>query len=167
MRYLGFFLLFIVFSFGFSSDSFPVKGEKVIDIVLTNPKGKKVKLSKLKGKMVLIDFWASWCRPCRMENPNVVEAYKKYRKVKFKEGNGFEVFSISLDRNKEKWKEAIEKDGLIWKYHGFDDGGKTASAFGVRSIPSAFLINGKGEIMASGNEIRGLNLHLVLDDLRK
>ena len=70
---------------------------KAPEISLLSPKGKTIKLSDLKGKLVLIDFWASWCGPCRKESPNVVEAYAKYHKKKFTNGKGFEVFSVSLD----------------------------------------------------------------------
>lgn len=136
---------------------------KAPDIELVSPKGKVFKLSKLKGKVVLVDFWASWCGPCRKESPNVVEAYQKYHKKKFTVGKGFEVFSVSLDREEKAWKEAIKADGLVWKYHGLDKESKASNAYGVRSIPSAFLISGDGEIIASGNELRGLNLHIKLD----
>lgn len=143
------------------------KGELAPDVVLTSPSGKTIKLSKLKGKVVLLDFWASWCGPCRKENPNVVEAYKKYNKLKFKNGKGFEVFSVSLDRQEEPWEAAIEKDGLVWKYHGWDKDGSVSNSYGVRSIPTAFLIDGDGKIVAYGNEIRGLALHLKLDEMLK
>ncbi|MCH2225442.1 MAG: TlpA family protein disulfide reductase [Crocinitomicaceae bacterium] len=160
-------LLTIIFSVGllaFSySPSSPVNGAQAPDIELKSPKGKTVKLSKLKGKMVLIDFWASWCAPCRRENPNVVEAYDKYKKSKFKNGKGFEVFSVSLDKKSDAWQNAIDKDELTWKYHGLDVGGIIAREYGVTSIPTAFLIDGDGKIIASGKEIRGLELHKVLD----
>ena len=145
----------------------PGRGSVAPDFVLKSPSGKKIKLSKLKGKVVLIDFWASWCKPCRAENPNVVEAYNKYRKSKFENGNGFEVLSVSLDRAPEAWKKAIESDGLKWKNHCIDDGGKVSTQYGVKSIPTAFLIDGEGKIIAYGSEIRGLKLHMALDNLLK
>ncbi|MCR9173413.1 MAG: TlpA family protein disulfide reductase [bacterium] len=147
--------------------SAPLNGTQAPDFELKSPKGKKVKLSKLKGKMVLIDFWASWCRPCRGENPNVVQAYEKYRKEKFKNGKGFEVLSVSLDRNEDQWIQAIEADGLVWKNHGWDKDGEVSKLYGVTSIPKAFLVDGDGKIIASGNEVRGMNLHLTLDDQLK
>ena len=141
------------------------KGELAPEFELTNPKGKTIKLSKLKGKVVLLDFWASWCGPCRKENPNVVEAYRKYNKAKFKNAKGFEVFSVSLDRNEADWTAAIEKDALVWKAHGWDKSGEVSKLYGVSSIPSAFLIDGEGKLIAKGNELRGLGLHIALDGL--
>jgi len=134
----------------------PKIGSQAPEIELINPNGKNIKLSKLKGKVVLIDFWASWCGPCRRENPYVVEAYHKYKKSKFKTGKGFEVLSVSLDRNEDAWKKAILKDKLVWKNHGWDKEGKASKDYQVRSIPSAFLIDGTGKVVASGNQLRGL-----------
>lgn len=128
-------------------------GQPAPEIAQEDPKGKIRKLSDLKGKTVLIDFWASWCGPCRRENPNVVEAYKQYNK------DGFEVFSVSLDKTKQSWMDAIEKDGLIWPNHVSDlQWWQSAAAkdYGVQSIPFTVLVDKNGIIL--GHNLRGRQL---------
>jgi len=130
------------------------------DLAFENPDGKIMKLSDLKGKVVLLDFWAAWCRPCRMENPNVVKAYKQFH------DKGFEVFSVSLDRDKASWVKAIQDDGLIWPYHVSDLGhwqSKAAKIYGVSSIPATFLIGRDGRIIAKN--LRGAALENALKEL--
>ena len=117
------------------------------DIALPDPGGKIRKLSSLRGKVVLLDFWASWCGPCRRENPHVVALYKKYK------SKGFEVYSVSLDRpdGKDKWIQAIKQDGLIWDNHVSDLkfwNCEPAGVYGVHSIPNTFLIGKDGKIIA-------------------
>jgi thiol-disulfide isomerase/thioredoxin len=139
-------------------------GDEAPDIVMNNPKGKEMKLSDLRGSYVLIDFWASWCGPCRRENPNVVRAYDKYRKAKFKDGEGFEIFSVSLDSDIPRWEAAIDKDGLNWKHHVSDLkkwDNEAAVMYGVSSIPMSFLVNPEGIIVATN--LRGIELHHQLD----
>jgi thiol-disulfide isomerase/thioredoxin len=141
-------------------------GQPAPDIVLPDPDGKEYKLSDLKGKVVLLDFWASWCGPCRKANPHVVELYDKYK------DKGFTVFSVSLDgvdertksrfsdpnqldaqmkNSKRRWLNAIEKDNLKWEYHVSDLKKwdcAPAREYGVRSIPRTFLIDKEGNIAA-------------------
>ncbi|MGL5891459.1 MAG: redoxin domain-containing protein [Bacteroidia bacterium] len=134
-------------------------GEIPTDIELQNPEGKMMKLSQLRGKVVLIDFWASWCKPCRMESPNVVAAYKKYNP------KGFEVFSVSLDRSTDDWKKAIADDGLLWKWHVLDTQDPNSSAatkYGASSIPRAFLLDREGKIIDT--DVRGERLQQLLEE---
>ena len=126
-------------------------GNKAPEIMLPSPKGNVITLSSLKGKLVLIDFWASWCGPCRAENPTVVEAYHKYHEKTFINGNGFEILSVSLDQNEIAWAKAIEKDQLIWPYHVSDlQGWNNAAAlkYGIVSIPTNVLVDANGIIIA-------------------
>ena len=137
-------------------------GKMAPEIELPGVDGKNIKLSSLKGKVVLIDFWASWCRPCRMENPNVVKAYNLYR------DKGFTVYSVSLDANEASWKGAIGADELVWPYHVSSLkqwNCPVAKEYRVRGIPYSVLIDKDGKILALS--LRGEELINKLTEVLK
>ncbi len=143
-------------------------GERAPELVFKSPGGEKIALTSLRGKMVLIDFWASWCSPCRVENPNLVKSYKKYKDKEFVNGSGFTVYGVSLDKNRESWVAAIAQDGLVWESHVSDLKGwqsVAAAQYGVFGIPMNFLIDGDGIIVGKG--LRGEYLDNRLKELLK
>ncbi len=136
-------------------------GQFAPEISLPSPDGKEIALSSLKGKLVLIDFWASWCGPCRKEMPNVVKIYSKFK------NKGFEIYGVSLDQDKEKWMEAITKDGINWpqvsdlKY--WDN--VAAKIYNVQGIPYTVLIDKDGKIIAKN--LRGQELEKKIAEVLK
>lgn len=133
-------------------------GQDAPELAYENPEGELISLKKInKKRIVLIDFWASWCGPCRMASPAVVAFYKKYSAKKFSSAkNGFTIVSVSLDQNKAPWKEAIAKDKLEWPYHMSDLGGwnsKAAAEYGVVYVPQCILIDANGKVIGTYNKV--------------
>ncbi len=141
-------------------------GQKAPELAYPTPEGKTLKLSELnKGRYVLLDFWASWCGPCRRANPRLVELYKRYNEQDFKGAKkGFTILSVSLDKDKAAWVKAIEQDSLSWN-HMSDLGSwnsKTAAIYGVQFVPQAFLVGPDGKIVG-----KYMNAEQAEEDLKK
>jgi peroxiredoxin len=136
-------------------------GSMAAEIALRNPKGDTIKLSSLRGKYVLLDFWASWCDPCRNENPNLVRNYWRYKYA------GFEIFQVSLDKSKDSWQKAILDDKLFWinvsdlKFWN----SPVVPLYGIESIPENFLLDPKGMIIA--RDLTGDALSFKLKEIFK
>ena len=156
-------ILILGFVFAFSASTVNAQGpipnitDYRLDFAVADIKGDSIKLSSLKGKVLLLDFWASWCGPCRYSNKHLVKMYKKYK------DKGFEILSVSLDDQKSDWKKAAAKDKITW-ISGIDPGGwetgdaRASAKWQVDAIPASFLINKNGDVVA---------INLEKDDLEK
>ncbi|MBI1221661.1 MAG: redoxin domain-containing protein [Bacteroidetes bacterium] len=145
----------------------PGIGDQAPEISMADADGNLHSLSELKGKIVLVDFWASWCRPCREENPNLVRTFEKYHNARFRNAREFTIFSVSLDDEMAPWQKAIKKDNLHWEYHVSDLmkwDSPAVGVYGVESIPSNFLLDEKGKVIAIN--LRGKELDKVLKSLQ-
>jgi peroxiredoxin len=139
----------------------PVVGNFAPDFTMNDTEGKPISLSQYKGQYILVDFWASWCGPCRGENPNVVAAYKKYK------NKNFTVLGVSLDEDKDAWVKAIQKDGLTWKHISDLKGWQSAvvPVYGIEGIPYNVLLDPEGKILAT--ELREKDLDAFLSKTLK
>ena len=138
-----------------------INGEQAKDFSATIKGGETLQLSDLQGQYVLLDFWASWCGPCRIQSPELIQLYQKYRQADFADADGFEIVSVGIEQTEDRWQNAIERDGLNWKYHILDQTSSLkffdapiSNLYGIKSIPSSYLIDPKGMII-------GVNLELL------
>ena len=156
MKYKILLLLLLFSVFVFAEPALKV-GDVAPDFTVKNPEGREVSLYSLKGKIILLDFWASWCGPCRIANKELIKIYKEFRE------KGVEIFSVSLDSQKDNWVKAIEKDKLNWQYHGtdFKEWESTpAQLYSIVALPTTFLINDDGTIVAKSHDLVEIGLSL-------
>lgn len=134
----------------------PRQGQMAAEIALPSVNGDTIRLSSLKGKVVLLDFWASWCGPCRVSNRNLVKIYSKYK------ASGFEILGVSIDDEKSKWKNAIKQDKVTWlqvnEAGGWEAG--VAQTWGINAIPTSYLIDKEGRLLAM--DLEGKELEKAL-----
>jgi thiol-disulfide isomerase/thioredoxin len=163
-------VLFIGFKVGkylYQAPKF-INGEKTPEFSATLIDGKPFNLSDLRGKYVIVDFWGSWCGPCRKANHELVPIYQKYHDAQFQNASGLEIVSIGIEKSENAWKSAIQNDGLVWPYHisslnEFDS--PIAKQYGVKVIPTLYLIDEKGIII--GVDLLAENLDRMFHDRLK
>ena len=151
-----FLFLVVLLTLGMSAAAQIRQGDPAKEIALPSAAGDTVRLSSLKGKVVLLDFWASWCGPCRVSNKSLVKLYAKYR------SKGFEIYGVSLDESKNKWTQAIKQDKIAWIQVN-DPGGwdaSTAVQWGINAIPTSYLIDKNGKLLAM--DLEGKELEKAL-----
>ncbi len=147
-------LMLVIFcGLGFAALAQPALGSKAPEITLPDLTGTNISLSALKGKVVLLDFWASWCGPCRRNNRAIIPVFEKYN------SKGFEIFSVSLDANTPEWMRAVQQDKMPWK-QVIDTkaayGNELTQTWNLQAIPATFLLNKEGKIVAQGVEKKEL-----------
>ncbi len=145
--------------FFISLNAQPKQGQMAAEIALPSITGDTIRLSSLKGKVILLDFWASWCGPCRVANKGLVKLYDKFK------SKGFEIYSVSLDDEKENWIKAIKKDKITWQ-QVIDRGGwetPTAAQWRINALPTSYLINKEGRLIAM--DLEGKELEKALKEM--
>lgn len=158
-------LLIINITFLHAQPQGPEPGNTAPDIKLANPKGEIVSLTAFRGKIVLIDFWATWCAPCLKEQPELAELYKRYKNGVFTTGKGFEIYGVSLDNNKTSWESGIKRMNISWtqvsdlKFWS----SPVAKIYDIQELPYNVLIDGRGIII--GRNLHGVELKKAIDKL--
>lgn len=140
-----------------------INGEAAPDFSGKLLSGEDFSLSNLKGQYVLLEFWGSWCGPCRQESPKLVQLHQKFHGRQYENAEGFEIVSVAIETNDRSWKAAIQKDGLDWKYHLSENQrfkSPTPVKYGVREIPTKYLINPKGQIIGVNLSIEDIDKFL-------
>lgn len=139
-------------------------GERSPNFEWTLPSGEKSDLTKLEGKYVLIDFWGSWCGPCRAEFPGLTNLFDKYHTSKFKNADGFDIVGVGVEKEEKRWRRAIVRYKLVWENHVFDENtnfrffnSKVAKLYGIKEVPTKYLLDEKGVIVLVNPSVEKLD----------
>jgi thiol-disulfide isomerase/thioredoxin len=160
------FLLTLVFITSLNAESPFKKGDRLPKITLPSihsDSGDSISLNQLKGRIVLLDFWGTWCAPCRETNKELIAIYKKFHDKEFEDGVGFEIFSIAIDKDKKKIRTSIEEDGLPWKFHSSDYkmwNSEICQIFNLKYLPANILLDGNGKIIEMNVDAPSLSVIL-------
>jgi thiol-disulfide isomerase/thioredoxin len=142
-------------------------GQKAPEFMGLMPNGKALKMSDLRGQIVLLDFWGSWCGPCIREAPELIKLHEKFAQAQFQQAEGFAIVSVAVDKNRERWLSTIERLGLLWPYHVLDPvnnlkffDSPIANEYGVKQLPTRFLIDEKGLIVGVDMPFEAIDKYL-------
>lgn len=156
--------LYFIYDYSFNREPKFIVGETAPDFEAKKPDGSTLKLSDYRGKVVLLDFWGTWCGPCLSEIPALVQIYNKYKNTQFGEANGFEIVAVAMDKDKAKWENVIKQRGMNWQGHVSDlkrMRGEVGALYKVREIPTKYLLNEKGVIISVNPTVQELNAILA------
>ena len=157
--------MFVILWIGYNQIRAPKHSRGTIapNFTATNIEGKTVQLSDFEGKYILLDFWASWCGPCRRDNPQLVKLYEKYKTAKFKDADGFVILSVALEQSEKRWLDAIKADNLDWETHistAQNPNQIIPDLYQVTQVPTKFMISPDGQIMGTNWTFNRLNRFL-------
>ena len=156
--------LYFIYDYTFNREPKFIVGEEAPDFKAKKPDGSTLKLSDYEGKLVLLDFWGTWCGPCVQEIPALVQVYDKYKDTQFGDANGFEILAVAMDKDKDRWMKTIENRGMNWEGHVSDlkrMRGVVGSLYRIREIPTKYLLNENGVIISVNPTVQELDMILA------
>lgn len=159
-----YYFIFLLFPFLLFGQNKADIGQIALEIKLRNLRGNEITLSSLRGNIVLVDFWASWCKDCRASNPKLVKLYKQFKNQRFRNAKGFVIYSVSLDKNMTEWVKGIKNDDLIWVNHVSEFKtweSQPITDYDIKAIPAYILLNQNGKILIRTENIENIRSELL------